>query len=135
MVEKITYIPQNPIVPISDGHKVQTGTHDRSGGTHTPGVSFGDMLGSAIAESKSIKFSGHAQQRLLMRNIELSPQQMERISNAVDRAADKGAKDSLLLMDNLAAVVSVKNRTVVTVVDQASMKDNVFTHIDSAVIA
>jgi len=131
MVEKITYIPQKPIVPISDGNKVNA----KKGKPSAPGVSFGDVLGSKLQETKDVKFSGHAQQRLKSRNIELSAQQLERISSAVDRAAGKGARDSLLLMDDLAAVVSVENRTVVTVVDSASMKDNVFTNIDSTVIA
>ncbi len=131
MVDNIAYIPQKPIVPISDGHKVQAKV------TKTPAsdVSFGDVLNSKIQENQNVKFSGHAQQRLKSRNIELSSQQMERISNAVDRAADKGSRDSLLLVDDLAAVVSVENRTVVTVVDSASMKENVFTNIDSTVIA
>jgi flagellar operon protein len=38
-------------------------------------------------------------------------------------------------MDDLAMVVSVRNRTVVTVVDKEHLKQNVFTNIDSAVIA
>jgi flagellar operon protein len=52
----------------------------------------------------------------------------------VDRAAAKGARESLVMMDDVALVVSVKNRTVITAVDRAHLKDNVFTNIDSAVI-
>ena len=37
-------------------------------------------------------------------------------------------------MEDVALVVSVKNRTVITAVDRAQMKENVFTNIDSAVI-
>ncbi len=131
MVEKITYIPQKPITSISDGQKVSA----KKGKTDSPNVSFGDVLNNTLDKTKNVKFSGHAQQRLKSRNIELSSQQMERISNAVDRAAGKGSRDSLLLVDDLAAVVSVENRTVVTVVDSESMKENVFTNIDSTVIA
>ena len=54
--------------------------------------------------------------------------------DGVDRAAAKGAKESLVLVDNAALVVSIKNRTVITAVDQAHLKENVFTNIDSAVI-
>jgi flagellar operon protein len=61
--------------------------------------------------------------------------QMNRLEDAVQRAADKGSRDALVLMDDLAMVVSVKNRTVITVVDKESLKQNVFTNIDSAVIA
>ena len=81
-----------------------------------------------------IKFSAHAQNRLKVRNIALTPQDMIKIEEAVNKAAEKGSRDSLLLMDNIALIVSVKNRTVITAVDESSMKGNVFTNIDSAVI-
>ena len=60
---------------------------------------------------------------------------MDRLNGAVQRAAGKGSRDALVLMDDLAMVVSITNRTVVTVVDKESLKQNVFTNIDSAVIA
>ena len=53
----------------------------------------------------------------------------------MERAAQKGARDSVFFIDDMAAVVSVKNKTVITVVDSGMLKDNVFTNIDSAVIA
>ncbi len=135
MVEKISYIPQQPISPIGETQKIasRAGSAVRKQTEHS--IPFGEVLEGTIAAGKEIKFSGHAQQRLKMRNIEFSDQQMERITNAIDRAADKGARDSLLLVDNVAAVVSVENRTVITVVEGNSLKDNVFTNIDSAVIA
>lgn len=81
-----------------------------------------------------IKFSSHAQQRMRTRSISFSPQEMEQIQSAVSKAAAKGARESLLLINNKALVVSVPNRTVITAVDEASLKENVFTNIDSAVI-
>jgi flagellar operon protein len=57
-----------------------------------------------------------------------------KINSAVDKAAAKGAKESLILMQDMALIVSVPNRTVVTAMDKQSMQDNVFTQIDSAVI-
>lgn len=59
--------------------------------------------------------------------------QMERLETAVQKAASKGAKESLILMDNVAYVVSIVNRKIITAVDDGSMKDNVFTNIDSAI--
>ena len=50
------------------------------------------------------------------------------------RAAAKGARSSLVLMDKAALVVSVPNRTVITAVDKAALKENIFTNIDSAMI-
>ena len=51
-----------------------------------------------------------------------------------DKAAAKGSKQSLFMMRDTAMVVSIANRTVITAVDQQSMKDNVFTNIDSAAV-
>ncbi len=59
---------------------------------------------------------------------------MASIEKAVSRAAEKGSKDTLVLADDKALIVSVKNNTVVTVMDRAAMKENVFTNIDSTVV-
>jgi flagellar operon protein len=85
--------------------------------------------------SPGVKFSTHAQQRLQQRDITLGDDAVAKISDAVDRAQQKGSKESLVLLDDMAFVVSVKNRVVITAVDQPSMKQNVFTNIDSVVIA
>jgi len=83
-----------------------------------------------------VQFSQHALQRLQARNIKLGPAELAKLNTAMDKAAQRGAKESLVLMNNnnLALVVSVKNKTVITAMDGASMKDNIFTNIDSAVI-
>lgn len=81
-----------------------------------------------------LKVSGHAKTRLDSRNIQLGKEEWDRVLTGVDRAAAKGAKESLVMLDSIALVVSVKNRTVITAVDQANLKENVFTNIDSAVI-
>jgi flagellar operon protein len=73
-------------------------------------------------------------QRLQSRNIQLSPDDVSRMNQMADKAAAKGAKQSLFMMGDTAMVVSIKNRVVITAVDSDSMKDNVFTNIDSAAI-
>jgi len=92
--------------------------------------SFQDVLQQELG----VKFSQHALQRLQSRDIKMGPAELNKLNNAVEKAAQKGAKESLILMNDLALVVSVKNKTVITAMDGASMKDNVFTNIDSAVI-
>lgn len=84
--------------------------------------------------SDRLKVSSHAQTRLKSREIELDQAKWERVLEGVDRAAAKGAKESLVMIDDVALVVSVRNRTVITAVDQDHLKENVFTNIDSAVI-
>jgi len=86
-------------------------------------------------ELKGLKFSKHAQERLDSRDIRLNEADMASLQRAVSRAEEKGAKDSLVLLRDLAFIVSVKSRTVVTAVDGEHVKENVFTNIDSAVIA
>jgi flagellar operon protein len=81
-----------------------------------------------------LKFSAHAQQRLQSRNINLSQDDLAKMNAMADKAAAKGAKQSLFMMRDTAMVVSITNRTVITAVDQQSMKENVFTNIDSAAI-
>ncbi|MES1228288.1 MAG: TIGR02530 family flagellar biosynthesis protein, partial [Armatimonadota bacterium] len=81
-----------------------------------------------------LKVSNHAQTRLQSRDLQLDGDQWNRVMNGVDKAAQKGAKESLVMVDSVAMVVSVRNRTVITAVGQDQLKDNVFTNIDSAVI-
>lgn len=93
----------------------------------------GDMLAASAARA-GIKFSGHAQTRLASRQITLSDSDVARLGSAMTKAAAKGAKDSLVLMDKTAFVVSVANRTVITAVASDALKENIFTNIDSAMI-
>ncbi|HEX3011056.1 MAG TPA: TIGR02530 family flagellar biosynthesis protein [Syntrophomonadaceae bacterium] len=101
-------------------------------GSKTASTDFGKILDKKL--NSELKFSGHAQQRLQSRNISLSADEVNKIKEAVGKAREKGSRDSLILMNDLALVVSVKNNTVITAVDGGSLKDNVFTNIDSAVI-
>ncbi|GGF96769.1 TIGR02530 family flagellar biosynthesis protein [Paenibacillus aceti] len=87
-----------------------------------------------LFQKELIRLSNHAVKRMEQRGIELKPEQISKINSAIDSAAAKGAKDSLILMKDMALIVNVQNRTVVTAMDKSSMQDNVFTQIDSAVI-
>lgn len=84
--------------------------------------------------AQPLKFSAHAMQRLQSRNIHLSNDDIARMNVMADKAAEKGSKQSLFMLRDVAMVVSIKNRTVITAVDQESMKENVFTNIDSAAV-
>ena len=94
---------------------------------------FEDILKAKIGDSESVKFSSHAVDRLNSRNISLSYDDITRINKAVSQAEGKGAKDSLVVMNNLAFIVSVENKTVITAMSKEAMQENVFTNIDSAV--
>ena len=103
----------------------------------TPGTpSFKQVLnGTVAAKDTEIKFSSHAEKRLASRDIELTPDIMQRLKTAVSKAKDKGSNETLMIFENFSLIVSVKNNTVITAVDKSGMKENVFTNIDSAVFA
>jgi flagellar operon protein len=84
--------------------------------------------------SSQVKFSNHAIDRMVNRGIQFTKEDLGRLNEAVDRAAAKGSKDSLILMNDSALIVSVKNKTVVTVMDKNALKENVFTNIDSTIV-
>lgn len=95
--------------------------------------SFAEVLQQSMAET-GIRFSKHALERLEKRGVELSGEDLKALNEAVEMAASKGAKESLVLYNSNAFIVSVKNRTVITALDNESIRQNVFTNIDSAVI-
>lgn len=97
--------------------------------------SFAATLAKESERLDSLKISAHAEKRLNSSNIRLSESDVRRIDGAVQRAGAKGSNQSLIMLDDLALVVSVKNRVVITAVDDARTRDGVFTNIDSVVIA
>ncbi|HSZ15433.1 MAG TPA: TIGR02530 family flagellar biosynthesis protein [Solirubrobacteraceae bacterium] len=123
--------PASPAAPA--GGVKGTGTQDARNATGGP--SFADTLAQAGHSADGLSFSKHALARVERRGIELDQGTLGRLSQGVQRAASKGSRDSLVLVDGTAFVVSVSNRTVITAVGSEHMKDNVFTNIDSAVIA
>ncbi len=96
-------------------------------------LSFQEILCRRNSE-EDIRFSKHAAQRLNSRNIELTDGQVERLKQGTARAQQKGIRESLVLVDQLAFIVNVPNNTVVTAMNQQDAAENVFTNIDGAVI-
>jgi flagellar operon protein len=95
---------------------------------------FDKYLQQEVQKQQKLRFSAHAAKRLQSRHIALTQQQENQLSKAVDQAADKGVQDSLILLNRLAFVVNVKNRTVVTAMDESQLKGGIFTNIDGAMI-
>jgi len=100
----------------------------------------GDAFRLALKEAQEagkapdVNVSSHAAERLMQRGIVLDSNDLQKISDGMDRANEKGARDSLMVLRDLALVVSVENRTVITALQGESARDNVFTQIDSAVL-
>lgn len=81
-----------------------------------------------------LKFSKHASGRLEERNINLTEEQMTRLESGTKKAGEKGINESLVLVDQLAFIVNIKNNTVVTAMEQGEQAENIYTNIDGAVI-
>ncbi|WP_051569080.1 TIGR02530 family flagellar biosynthesis protein [Alkaliphilus transvaalensis] len=95
---------------------------------------FDKILQQKVNQNKDLKFSKHAMERLEKRNIQLTPQDLGRLDQALNIASQKGIKETLIMMDNRVFVASVSNKTVITAAVEEQLKDNVFTNIDGAVI-
>jgi flagellar operon protein len=127
MAERITMGHFYPgVTPPVTGRKP---TEQARPSASVPSRSFQDLLRDHV-----VKLSHHAEMRLGQRGLRIQPEQMAKIETAIDKAAAKGAKESLILMGDMAMIVNVKNKTIVTAMDGASMNDHVFTQIDSAII-
>lgn len=129
-------------IPINQFPSIEQMTHQlKTGNVSTASVikqpvstPFSEILQSkqATAESSELKFSKHANERLASRNIDLSDEQLQRLENGAKKASEKGINESLVMVDDLAFIVNIKNNTVVTAVNNG--EDKVFTNIDGAVI-
>lgn len=121
-------------VPITTG---MPRINEQTRGTQQPakpdGPSFQEVLQGQLRQG-SVEFSKHAVNRVLERNISISPANLERLNNGVELARQKGLNDTLILVDSTAYLVSVKNSKVITTVSGNDLQGNVFTNIDGTVI-
>ncbi len=97
-------------------------------------VSFGDTLKDKIMQSSNLVLTKHAQTRVEQRNIDLSDENIDRLSEGVKIAEEKGLHAPLILIDRTAFIVNLNNRALVTTVSGDDMKNNAFTNIDGTVI-
>lgn len=97
-------------------------------------LSFQEVLQKKVQTEDNLRFSKHASVRLKQRGIDLTDGQMERLLDGTRRAGQKGIKDSLVIVDELAFIVNIPNSTVVTAMDSKDAVENIFTNIDGAVI-
>lgn len=97
-------------------------------------ISFQEVLQKKVQTDSDLRFSKHASVRLRQRGIDLTDGQLERLTDGTRKAGQKGIKDSLVIVDELAFIVNVPNNTVVTAMDSKDAVENIFTNIDGAVI-
>ena len=96
-------------------------------------VSFNQVLQGKLNKT-NLQYSKHADFRMKSLGIVRSKEFETQLEVATGKARAKNIKEGLILKEDYGFVVSVKNNTVITVVDLKDATDNVFTNIDGAVI-
>jgi flagellar operon protein len=99
---------------------------------NTVSKSFNEILTEKVNKSEGFTISNHAAER--MENVKFDSRDMDKINEAINKARDKGSKNSLIVYKDVAMVTSIENRTVITAVEGSRAKDNVFTNIDSVIL-
>jgi flagellar operon protein len=120
-----------PLIPVI---KPNITPNTNQGQRITPSQGFDSILQQQINQQTEVKFSKHALDRLQARNIKLTKEDIGKINEAVNKAAEKGVKEALIIMGSTALVTSIKNKTVITAATEENLKSNVFTNIDGAII-
>ncbi|RBP95251.1 flagellar operon protein [Cytobacillus firmus] len=126
-MDKLIYRPihtQPVITP--KGNAVQTSKQSQN--------KFSAHLQTALQTEGNLIVSKHAKQRLEQRGIHISAERWKQIEDKVQEARDMGVKESLVLLDNAALVVSAKNNTVITAMDRKEARTQIFTNIDGTII-
>lgn len=124
------YTGFTPIPPIKE--KQQEIRNNPDSLTKEGSLSFESILKSKTEDAGKLKFSRHANERMQQRNIGLTPEQRLRLESGIQRAGQKGIRESLVMVDDMAFIVNVSNNTVITAVSEND--DRIFTNIDGAVI-
>ncbi|MBE6889111.1 MAG: hypothetical protein E7478_09995 [Ruminococcaceae bacterium] len=132
------YLALRNQISVTTGTTVSPGIQTASTEQASQEGSFAAALQEKLAEKQQtggVEFSRHAIQRLEQRSIDIAEgDTLERLNRGVEIAADKGSNETLVLVDQTAFVVSVKNNKVITTLSNEDLRGNIFTNIDSTVI-
>lgn len=93
-------------------------------------TNFKDML----TDIQDVKVSKHAKQRLTERNIHINDKQWQTISTKMKEAKEQGVTDSVVITQNATLLVSTKNNTVVTAMNNEEAANRIFTNINGTIL-
>lgn len=113
---------------------IQTTHKNNNNSSKVKDKNFHEILENINKNNGEIKFSRHATERLVNRNMNISLDEMERLEKAFDKAEIKGVRDALILMGNKAFIANIRSKTVITTINKEQLEESVFTNIDGAVI-
>lgn len=95
---------------------------------------FAASLQMEMKKDAGLTISKHAQERLTQRGIQITASRWEQISEKIREAKNMGVKDSLVLLDNAALIVSAKNETVITAMNRREAGTHIFTNINGTIL-
>ena len=105
---------------------------DATGGV--PETRFKALLHAELKQGEHLKISKHAEQRMEARGIYIEPSTWTMITLKVQEAKERGINESLVITDQAAFIVSVKNQTVITALDRQEATEQIFTNINGTII-
>ncbi len=83
---------------------------------------------------KKLKLTKHAEKQINYRGITIDKNTAAKLDDALNKLSMKGVKSSLVLSDNKAFLLNVKERKVITAMNVTDMKEKVFTNIDGVML-
>lgn len=87
-----------------------------------------------LANKQSLKVSKHAKERLVERNIMINESQWKQINDKMKEAKQKGVTDSVIVTKDATLIVSNKNNTVVTALNNEEAQSKIFTNINGLIL-
>jgi flagellar operon protein len=96
--------------------------------------SFSLHLQQAIEANSKLTLSKHAKERLEQRDIHINENRWAQIEQKVNEAKKMGVKESLVLLNDAALIVSAKNNTVITAMDRHEATAQIFTNINGTIV-
>ncbi len=129
------YIDKNYTAFVGSTPLVSNNNKSQGNNKTNSGEDFQSVLQKELQKStQGLNFSKHALQRMSERQIEIEPQMLEQMTNAVEHAEEKGIKDALILGSQAAFIVNVPSKTIITTMNNQEMKNNIITNIDGTVL-
>lgn len=128
------YVDKNYAAFVKSTPLVSNEKRAQAGQKLNSGQDFKKILQNELQKEQSLNFSKHALKRISERDIEIEPQMLEQMTNAIENAQEKGIKDALILGAQAAFIVNVPSKTVITTMNNQEMKENIITNIDGTVL-
>lgn len=97
-------------------------------------AAFSAHLQTSIGALDKLSISKHANERLQQRGIVIDETKWQQIEAKVKQARNMGVKESLVLLNDAALIVSAKNNTVITAMDRQEATEQIFTNINGTIV-